>query len=284
MKINLPITGRSVDFAPDANILSTTDLNSCITYANPDFINVSGYALSELLGSPHNLMRHPDMPAAAFSHMWQTLKSGRSWMGMVKNRCKNGDHYWVSAYVTPVKRNGEIVEYQSVRTHPSPERVAAAEACYARMRAGRGSVLQRWGHLGLRSKLALFVSAVFGAVTALGTLLLPQIDLQAAVMVWLVGSLLSSAAISWLLQPLNALARRAKDVGDNPLSQQIYTGRRDDVGQIAFALNMLEAQVGWWWGVSVMPRNVWPGMLASWLNTCKAAMTARCISNWKPTR
>ena len=244
MKINLPITGRSVDFAPDANILSTTDLNSCITYANPDFINVSGYALSELLGSPHNLLRHPDMPAAAFSHMWQTLKSGRSWMGMVKNRCKNGDHYWVSAYVTPVKRNGQIVEYQSVRTHPSPERVAVAEACYARMRAGRGSVLQRWGHLGLTSKLALFVSAVFGAVTALGALLLPQIDLQAAVMVWLVGSLLSSAAISWLLQPLNALARRAKGVGDNPLSQQIYTGRRDDVGQIAFALNMLEAQVG----------------------------------------
>ena len=128
MKINLPITGRSVDFAPDANILSTTDLDSTITYANPDFIQVSGYELSELLGSPHNLLRHPDMPAAAFSHMWQTLKAGRSWMGMVKNRCRNGDHYWVSAYVTPVMKNGETVEYQSVRTHPTPERVAAAEA------------------------------------------------------------------------------------------------------------------------------------------------------------
>jgi aerotaxis receptor len=78
-----------------------------------------------LLGSPHSLLRHPDMPAAAFSHMWQTLKAGRSWMGMVKNRCKNGDHYWVSAYVTPVMQNGEIVEYQSVRTQPaSPECVA----------------------------------------------------------------------------------------------------------------------------------------------------------------
>ena len=121
MKINLPITGRSVDFAPDANILSTTDLDSRITYANPDLINVSGYELSELLGSTHNVLRHPDMPAAAFSHMWQTLKAGRSWMGMVKNRCKNGDHYWVSAFATPVCRDGKVVEYQSVRTRPQPD-------------------------------------------------------------------------------------------------------------------------------------------------------------------
>ncbi len=244
MKINLPITGRPVDFAPDANILSTTDLNSAITYANPDFIKVSGYELNELLGSPHNLLRHPDMPSAAFAHMWQTLKSGRSWMGMVKNRCKNGDHYWVSAYVTPVMKNGETVEYQSVRTHPAPERVAAAQACYARMCSGRAAPLQRLARVGLVGKVALFVSAVFGAVTALGTQLLPQIDMQGGLLIWLVGSVLSSAAIAWILRPLNALARRAKGVGDNPLSQHIYTGRGDELGQIEFALHMLEAQVG----------------------------------------
>lgn len=244
MKINLPITGRSVDFAPDANILSTTDLDSTITYANPDFIQVSGYELSELLGSPHNLLRHPDMPAAAFSHMWQTLKAGRSWMGMVKNRCKNGDHYWVSAYVTPVTQNGETVEYQSVRTQPAPERVAVAEAHYAALRAGRKPLLPVGVRLGLGGKLALFVSAVFGAVTAVGTLLLASVDVRAGLVIWLLGSLLSSAAIAWMLRPLHALTRRAKDVGDNPLSQQIYTGRRDEFGQIEFALHMLQAQVG----------------------------------------
>lgn len=82
MKINLPVTGRNVDVAADANILSTTDLTSAITYANDDFIRISGYSREELQGSTHNLLRHPDMPAAAFAHMWQTLKSGRSWMGL----------------------------------------------------------------------------------------------------------------------------------------------------------------------------------------------------------
>ncbi|BEC34875.1 hypothetical protein VEE73_47260 (plasmid) [Escherichia coli] len=69
---------------------------------HPDFIKISGFTEEELLGQPHNIVRHPDMPPAAFEHMWSTLKSGRSWMGLVKNRCKNGDHYWVSAYVTPI--------------------------------------------------------------------------------------------------------------------------------------------------------------------------------------
>lgn len=79
------------------------------------------------------------MPPAAFEHMWSTLKSGRSWMGLVKNRCKNGDHYWVSAYVTPIAKNGSIVEYQSVRTKPEPEQVLAAEKLYAQLRSGKAA-------------------------------------------------------------------------------------------------------------------------------------------------
>ncbi|MCG8998917.1 PAS domain-containing protein [Edwardsiella piscicida] len=115
MRQNLPVTGRNLELPKDANILSTTSPQSHITYVNPDFIKISGFTEEELLGQPHNIVRHPDMPPAAFEHMWSTLKSGRSWMGLVKNRCKNGDHYWVSAYVTPIAKNGSIVEYQSVR-------------------------------------------------------------------------------------------------------------------------------------------------------------------------
>lgn len=140
MKINLPVTGRHVDLAPDANILSTTDLTSAITYANQGFIDVCGYSRDELIGSPHNLLRHPDMPPAAFAHSWQTLKSGRSWMGMVKNRCKNGEHYWVSAYATPVNREGAAVEYQLVRP-ATPVRPPSAPGSKARAARGRWS---RW--------------------------------------------------------------------------------------------------------------------------------------------
>ncbi|MGU5840211.1 PAS domain-containing protein, partial [Aeromonas caviae] len=93
MRQNLPVTGRNLELPKDANILSTTSPQSHITYVNPDFIKISGFTEEELLGQPHNIVRHPDMPPAAFEHMWSTLKSGRSWMGLVKNRCKNGDHY-----------------------------------------------------------------------------------------------------------------------------------------------------------------------------------------------
>ncbi|WP_320643258.1 PAS domain-containing protein [Aeromonas veronii] len=120
-------------------MLSTTSPQSHITYVNPDFIKISGFTEEELLGQPHNIVRHPDMPPAAFEHMWSTLKSGRSWMGLVKNRCKNGDHYWVSAYVTPIAKNGSIVEYQSVRTKPEPEQVLAAEKLYAQLRSGKAA-------------------------------------------------------------------------------------------------------------------------------------------------
>jgi len=120
MRMNLPVTGRDVSISDTANILSTTDLNGDITYVNPDFIKISGFDEDELLGQHHNIVRHPDMPREAFADLWSSVRGGNSWMGMVKNRCKNGDHYWVSAFVTPISRNGRVVEYQSVRTKPQP--------------------------------------------------------------------------------------------------------------------------------------------------------------------
>ncbi|WP_134928989.1 PAS domain-containing protein, partial [Pseudomonas protegens] len=243
MKINLPVTGRNVDFAPDANILSTTDLTSAITYANPDFIEISGYTREELLGSPHNLLRHPDMPSAAFGHMWRTLKSGRSWMGMVKNRCKNGDHYWVSAYVTPVTRDGQAVEYQSVRTKPSPQQIDAAERAYARLREGGRSGWSMLPVVSLRLRLWAAISAGFIGSFGVSAWLLPESwMLQGTVMA--MGWCLSLVAVGLQMRPLDRLAERARQIGDNPLSQGIYTGRADEFGRIEFALQMLEAQVG----------------------------------------
>ena len=238
MKINLPVTGRNVDFAPDANILSTTDLNSAITYANRDFIDVCGYSREELLGAPHNLLRHPDMPPAAFAHMWQTLRSGRSWMGMVKNRCKNGDHYWVSAYATPVTREGTAVEYQSVRTKPDPRRVAAAERAYAQLRAGKRRKLPAFG---MGVKLSAWVIGTSCVTWALG---LAAYSLAWQLLALVAGCVVGAAGVHVILRPLAQLNQRARLIADNPLSQAIYTGRDDECGQIEFALQMLEAQVG----------------------------------------
>lgn len=132
MRTNLPVTDREVSYPHDAHLITTTDLQGVITFANDDFIAVSGFSREELVGQHHNVIRHPDMPPGAFAELWASIKSGRSWKGLVKNRCKNGDYYWVDAYVTPIVKDGEVIEYQLVRTLPSPEAKARAEREYRR--------------------------------------------------------------------------------------------------------------------------------------------------------
>lgn len=130
MKINLPISGQERLFPATKTLVSKTDTKGIITFANADFVEISGYSKEELVGTNHNIIRHPDMPPVAFEVMWKTLKRGLPWHGVVKNRCKNGDHYWVDAKVVPIKKNGQIVGYMSVRTCPSRKDVAIAEAAY----------------------------------------------------------------------------------------------------------------------------------------------------------
>ncbi|WP_017460679.1 methyl-accepting chemotaxis protein [Dyella ginsengisoli] len=134
MRVNLPVTQNNYELHPGDALVSTTDLRGQITYCNPPFVTVSGFERHELIGSPHNLIRHPDMPREAFRDMWETLKAGRPWTALVKNRRKNGDHYWVRANVTPVvTAGGDITGYMSVRTWASPAEIAETVAIYARM-------------------------------------------------------------------------------------------------------------------------------------------------------
>lgn len=130
MKINLPVTGQEKLFPAGYSLVSQTDTQGIITFANDAFIEVSGYTQKELVGTNHNIIRHPDVPPVIFETMWATLKRGLPWHGVVKNRCKNGDHYWVDAKVVPIKKNGEIIGYMSVRSCPSRQAVAAAEDAY----------------------------------------------------------------------------------------------------------------------------------------------------------
>ena len=127
MRVNLPVSQQELLLHDDDLIVSRTDLKGRITYANPVFLRTSGYDIDELLGKAHNIVRHPDMPPEAYADLWADLQAGRPWSGLVKNRCKNGDFYWVRANVTPIRQNGQVCGYMSVRTKPSREEIAAAE-------------------------------------------------------------------------------------------------------------------------------------------------------------
>jgi len=142
MRVNLPMTDIEYPLPQDAALVSRTDLKGRITYVNPTFVEVSGFTTDELMGKAHNIVRHPDMPPEAFADMWDTLGRGLPWTGLVKNRRKNGDFYWVQANVTPVRRDGATVGYMSVRSRPERADVAGAEQVYRKIREGKAGGLR----------------------------------------------------------------------------------------------------------------------------------------------
>ncbi|MBI3481158.1 MAG: SpoIIE family protein phosphatase [Nitrosomonadales bacterium] len=136
MRINLPVTDIE-RLVPEGEVLvSRTNLKGVITYCNRPFCEISGYSEGELLGAPHNLIRHPDVPAEVFADCWKSIQSGKPWNRVIKNRCKNGDYYWVEANISPWIADSEMVGYVSLRYKPMDAQVAAAEHCYQALRAG----------------------------------------------------------------------------------------------------------------------------------------------------
>jgi aerotaxis receptor len=136
MRVNQPVTSVEHQLQDGAFIVSMTDPKGAITMVNEEFVRISGFTRDELLGQPHNLVRHPDMPPAAFADLWATVQAGKAWFGLVKNRCKNGDHYWVDASVSPVREGDQTVGYVSIRSKPSRSQVRDAERRYARVNQG----------------------------------------------------------------------------------------------------------------------------------------------------
>ncbi|WP_398308953.1 methyl-accepting chemotaxis protein [Zoogloea sp.] len=185
MRNNQPVSGIERQLDASVTIISHTDASGRITFVNEDFIDASGFSHDELIGQPHNMVRHPDMPAEAFRDLWDTLKHGRPWSGLVKNRCKNGDHYWVRASVTPKPEGG----YMSVRVIPTRAETLAAEALYKTFRSNpalrmhEGKVV-RGGLGGLRDKVLARIDD-----TRIGRRLLA---IMVIVMILLVGALADS--------------------------------------------------------------------------------------------
>ncbi len=178
MRINQPVTNVERVLTDRHLIVSKTDTKGRITYVNRDFLEISGFTEQELIGEAHNIVRHPDMPVEAFKDLWDTLKAGRPWTGYVKNRCKNGDYYWVVANAAPIIENGQVTGYISVRRKPAPRAVEAAEAAYklfrekragglqvengAVVRGGIGGLMRRLRDLSLKYKLIALMAVMVG--------------------------------------------------------------------------------------------------------------------------
>lgn len=234
MRNNGSITGREVTLSTHEEIVSSSDLKGTILFCNETFCKISGYSRDELLDQPHNVLRHPHMPAPVFASFWQTLKADKPWMGIVKNRCKNGDHYWVDAYVTPVHDHGQSVGYESVRVKADRDRVARAEAVYQRIQNGQ-AIYPAWEKLWSNWGNALVIALISFVVMSLIAFISgsPSVGL-------LLGLALAGLAIGFSAHQINlsslstALFEARKTIHD-PIAAYIYTGRCDAQGEILLA-------------------------------------------------
>ena len=141
MRNNQPITDHEVLMGEDMMIVSKTDAKGKIEFVNKDFLDIAGFPKEELVGQPHNIIRHPDMPPEAFEDLWRDLKAGLPWSGYVKNRTKNGDHYWVHANAIPVVENGNITGYISIRNKPDAAIVKVVAPIYQKFKEGKAEGL-----------------------------------------------------------------------------------------------------------------------------------------------
>ena len=267
MRVNLPVSNVEYCVNEGESIVTTTDLKGRITYCNPMFIRASGFSESELIGQPQNIVRHPDMPVEAFADLWATLKAGLPWTGLVKNRRKNGDYYWVLANATPIMDNGNAVGYLSVRTRPAPEQIEQAAKAYGLFKDGRahglkiqGGAVVRTGWIGRLIALRnLPLAAQFGLTIGASLAILMAVGVagwwgigNAAAPAWLGDALVAGTAggalaVSlfgfWLMQntvqPLRDAIAVANTIAAGDLTAKVKSNRSGEFGQLFRALNQM---------------------------------------------
>ncbi|PHZ28239.1 MULTISPECIES: methyl-accepting chemotaxis protein [Yersinia] len=259
MRVNKPVSRQEYPIDRDTTLQSTTDTHGNIAYANAAFVRASGFEYQDLLGQPHNIVRHPDMPPAAFADMWQTLNAGLSWSSLVKNRRQNGDYYWVRANATPLRHNGRLTGYISVRIAPTREEVKQAEALYADFNSGKArqrhirlyrglivrsgwlSWMSLFQTLSLRWRLrgALLTAALLPTVAAgvMGMTGSPLVILGA---VTLASSIITAL---WLerqvARPIAAILQQAQDVSSGQAGDYVQLNRVDEIGYLMRSVNQL---------------------------------------------
>ncbi|WP_197490400.1 methyl-accepting chemotaxis protein [Halothiobacillus diazotrophicus] len=231
--------------------MSTTDLKGVITYVNDDFIAVSGFTRDELVGKSHNVVRHPDMPAAAFADLWQTLKKGESWRNLVKNRCKNGDHYWVDAYVSPIFKEREIIGYQSVRTRPTDTQIRDAEKLFKQLNADPSATMpkKRGFHdysalllinFGMLFLMAFQTFNLYLLFTSQSPLDAEHLIMGVLGLFWPIPMYL---IVRSLFRPIKHTAAELKRIAAGYLRDRIDVKGRNEVGSIAESTKSLQARL-----------------------------------------
>lgn len=256
MKINTPVTNIEQPFPRGKYIVSRTDLKGSITYVNDTFVEISGFGRDELIGKNHNVIRHPDMPPAAFRNLWDTVKSGRPWRGLVKNRCANGDHYWVEALVVPVRQDSQTIGYMSVRTEPTRQQVADAEKLYAGIKTS-GAALplpSAWMQIPLATKLTalvvwLIVAQVLAAAASpIGQLLgLSQAVVGVILPVLGLSGILAGIALLFMQKQMMTIVGRIigrlDNIAQGDLTDAIPLHRVDELGRLNDSLVTMQTHL-----------------------------------------
>lgn len=244
MKKNLPVNDKEVTF--ENPLISTTDLKGIITGFNREFEYVSGFSADELMNVNHNVIRHPDMPPAAFADLWSTVKAGKHWMGIVKNRTKTGDYYWVDAYVTPIFDGDKVIGYESVRSKPKKQDIKRAQQLYKQINEGKkpklGNVLTR---LSLKNKttLSVVLSSIVASVLNQFSII-QQLPFYLPVIIAVLGGLASFLLLkNWVFASLDRAIKEANDEVNNPLMGMVYTGADDEVAQLVLVNKLLLARL-----------------------------------------
>jgi aerotaxis receptor len=266
MRKNLPVTDTEYNMEDGKPIVSKTDLKGTITYVNPYFVEVSGFSKEELIGAPHNLVRHPDMPQEAFEDLWKSIKAGQPWTGMVKNRRKNGDFYWVVANVTPVMENGRTSGYMSVRTKPSRAQIEEADRIYRSIVADNPDRLViRQGQLVCTGPAGVFSTLndlPVGAHITFGLLTICASHLAMGILGFATSSggaafafaaaaafgVASASLMGYFLHkrvvaPLRGAIRAARTIAGGDLTSTIDTGHGGEMGQLLRALQQMNVNL-----------------------------------------
>lgn len=264
MRNNQPVTQQEYQYPDGATLMSTTDVNSHITYANDAFIEVSGFASEDIIGQPHNIVRHPDMPPQAFKDMWATLQQGFPWTALVKNRRRNGDHYWVRANVVPIIRGGKTRGYLSVRTKPTAAEITETELLYDKI--NRGELNNRRLHKGLLIRAGLtrglsvlktlsvrwrIRSGLFAVLLA-GTLListlfaLPSMQMISALVLNAVLIFFLGLWLEWqITRPLEQLCKQTLQVASGASHTITPMARTDEIGMTLRSVGQLGLICRW---------------------------------------
>jgi len=256
VKLNQPVTDNECQMKPGSVLVSKSDLKGIITYCNRDFIEISGFKEQELIGSSHNIVRHPDMPPEVFADLWETVQSGLPWSGVMKNRCKNGDCYWVKANITPLTQNGRVTEYMSVRTLPSREEVARAEALYQAVGSKKGSIersdnrslINRFKALQLRTLLSGTVFLTVAILAAIGAMVVMDapntLVLSFLVLMGLFTLICGISLTVYVTRPLAYAQGKLQQIAEGKYFDWIETDRRDEIGSLLNSIKATQIKLG----------------------------------------